>query len=54
MLPKKNPTAHSRRLSVLVDGLTAVSCGSTGQSTRQGEIPHDEDFLASVIQSGTY
>ena len=24
------------------------------QSTRQGEIPHDEDFLTSVIQSGTY
>ena len=39
---------------VLYDGLTAVSCASTGQSTRQGEIPHDEDFLTSVIQSGTY
>ena len=24
------------------------------QSTRQGEIPHDEDFLTSVIQSGPY
>ena len=34
--------------------LTGFSCASTGQSTRQGEIPHDEDFLTSVIQSGTY
>ena len=41
-------------INPLVDGLTTVPCASTGQSTRQGEIPHDEDFLTSVIQSGTY
>ncbi|SVA15799.1 uncharacterized protein METZ01_LOCUS68653 [marine metagenome] len=44
----------SRDVNSLVDGLTVVSCASTGQSARQGEIPHDEDFLTSVIQSGTY
>jgi len=37
VFPKKNPAAHSRGLSVLVDGLTAVSCASTGQTnTLQG------------------
>jgi transcription elongation factor len=37
VFPKKNPTAHSRGLSILVDGLTAVSCASTGQTnTLQG------------------
>ena len=37
MFPKRNPAAHSRGLSVLVDGLTAVSCASTGQTnTFQG------------------